>query len=80
MTLLKLLIDATAEGKFVTVVIEDKGVMVGTSPAFKNVKEAMDFAEFAIRDMLHLSGDYPVTFTYDKKRTVDDDIVFSINV
>lgn len=78
--LLKLEIDVTEEGKFVTVYLIQRDEIVTMSPAFKSIKQALDFADFAVRDVNNLSESFPVSFVYDKTKTVDDDLVFSINV
>lgn len=77
---LKLEIDVTEEGKFVTVILRDRDSILTMSPAFKTIKEAMEFADFAVRDVANLSETFPVVFAYDKKQTHDDDIVFQVSV
>jgi hypothetical protein len=76
---LKLAIDVTEEGKFVAVYLYQGEEIISMSPAFKSVKEAMDFAEYAIRDILSLEEDSPLVIVYDSKDTRDDDMSFRVD-
>lgn len=78
--ILKLAMDISESQLYVSPELyDDRGKLISLSPAFNTIREALEFAEFAVRDTNGLSEGFPVTFTYSKSKSSENDIVFLVS-